>query len=376
MDSSYIFIVVLALALLIWLIYWLPRRQLRLQRGKLAASFNLSVAERMTLEKDLALVENSFRATLAQVIGGFLIFGTIFGTYLTVQVAQRTVEISQKNLELATRGEITDRFIKAIDLLGSEKPDVRLGGIYALERISRDSFDDHWRVMEVLAGFVRGNTDANKPYFRVADVAKPNSISNLAANANSSTAVGADTERLQRPRQDIQTIMTVIGRRNWVGDEPASYVLDLGNTSLAGINLEGANLTRVNLSNANLSGAILRKTVFVDAVLNGANLKGADLYRSDFTAAKLYRALLHDANLTNAKFVRADLTYASFAGADFAGADLSNADIDSALFEDIFGVAKNGKDARNLTMGQFLSCKNWQKAFVSKELDARMQQSR
>jgi hypothetical protein len=32
---------------------------------------------------------------------------------------------------------------------------VRLGGIYALERIARDSESDHWAVMEVLTAFVR-----------------------------------------------------------------------------------------------------------------------------------------------------------------------------------------------------------------------------
>ena len=53
-------------------------------------------------------------------------------------------------------GEVqTDLFTRAIDQLGSEKLEVRLGGIYALERIARDSEKDHGPIMEVLVAFVR-----------------------------------------------------------------------------------------------------------------------------------------------------------------------------------------------------------------------------
>ncbi len=50
---------------------------------------------------------------------------------------------------------MTDRYTKAIEQLGSDKLDVRIGGIYALERIARDSAKDHPTVMEVLTAFIR-----------------------------------------------------------------------------------------------------------------------------------------------------------------------------------------------------------------------------
>ena len=53
--------------------------------------------------------------------------------------------------ELTEQGQVTDRYTKAIEQLGSEKLDVRIGGIYALERIARDSARDHPTVMEVLS---------------------------------------------------------------------------------------------------------------------------------------------------------------------------------------------------------------------------------
>ena len=52
-------------------------------------------------------------------------------------------------------GQITERFTRAIDQLGHPELDVRLGGIYALERIARDSQDDHPQVVEVLTAYVR-----------------------------------------------------------------------------------------------------------------------------------------------------------------------------------------------------------------------------
>jgi len=50
---------------------------------------------------------------------------------------------------------VTDRFIKAIEQLGSKELDARIGGIYALERVARDSEKDHRTVMEVLTAFIR-----------------------------------------------------------------------------------------------------------------------------------------------------------------------------------------------------------------------------
>lgn len=50
---------------------------------------------------------------------------------------------------------MTDRYTKAVDQLGPDKLDERIGGIYALERVARDSFTDHPIAMEVLAAFIR-----------------------------------------------------------------------------------------------------------------------------------------------------------------------------------------------------------------------------
>uniref|UniRef100_UPI001177ECCC pentapeptide repeat-containing protein n=1 Tax=Calothrix rhizosoleniae TaxID=888997 RepID=UPI001177ECCC len=61
------------------------------------------------------------------------------------------------NVKIAEDKQITERFSKAIEQLGSEKIEVRLGAIYTLERIAKDSPKDHWTIMEILTAFVRHN---------------------------------------------------------------------------------------------------------------------------------------------------------------------------------------------------------------------------
>jgi hypothetical protein len=58
-------------------------------------------------------------------------------------------------MALTRRRQITERFSQAIDQLGSESPEIRLGAIYALERIAREDRDYHWPIIEILSTSVR-----------------------------------------------------------------------------------------------------------------------------------------------------------------------------------------------------------------------------
>src|SRR5664280_1973712 len=99
---------------------------------------------------------NEARKTLATIIGGVAFLTGGYFTWRNFSLAQESVRISQE-------GQITDRFSKAIaqlgetDSKGNPKLEVRLGGIYALERIANESERDHWPIMEVLCTYVREN---------------------------------------------------------------------------------------------------------------------------------------------------------------------------------------------------------------------------
>ena len=67
---------------------------------------------------------------------------------------------THRNFVLNQAGQLTERFTRSIDQLGErEKPEVRIGAIYGLERIARDSAADHPQVVEVLTAYVRARTE-------------------------------------------------------------------------------------------------------------------------------------------------------------------------------------------------------------------------
>jgi Pentapeptide repeats (8 copies) len=125
-------------------------------------------------------------------------------------------------------------YTKAIEQLGSDKVDVRIGGIYALERIARDSPRDHPTVMEVLAAFIREHSSEQPP--------RP-----------AGEEPRADTPGLLAPG-DIQAAVSVIGKRNAVYDQRrlVLYRADLADADLTDANFEGAYLVRVRLTGAAL----------------------------------------------------------------------------------------------------------------------------
>lgn len=69
--------------------------------------------------------------------------------------ANKSAKATVVQARTADQGHITDRFTAAVEQLGSNNMAVRLGAIYALERISRDSRRGHWTIMETLTAYVR-----------------------------------------------------------------------------------------------------------------------------------------------------------------------------------------------------------------------------
>jgi hypothetical protein len=63
--------------------------------------------------------------------------------------------VTARTYRLSLQGQLTDRYTKAVEQLGDDKLDIRLGAIYALERLAVDSRRDHPTVVEVLSAYVR-----------------------------------------------------------------------------------------------------------------------------------------------------------------------------------------------------------------------------
>jgi len=217
---------------------------------------------------------------------------------------RRTVELTRHTVELTEQGQVTDRYTKAIEQLGSDRLDVRIGGIYAMERIARDSARDHPTVMEVLVAFIREHSREQWP------LPEP----------------GAEIPK-RSTRPDVQAAITVIGRRDIGHDRQP---INLTGANLTGANLTGANLTGADLTGADLTGADLTGAGLTGAGLTGAGLTGAGLTGAGLTGADLTGAYLTGADLTDADLTRADLTYSNLTDAYLTRADLTDADLTRA----------------------------------------------
>ena len=222
----------------------------------------------------------------------------------------KNLKITEQTFQVAEDKQVTDRFSKAVEMLANEKLEIRLGGIYLLERIARDSKEDHPVVMEVLTAFVRDRAGKTE------DVQ------------------GMEEEMAVKPDQDIQSALTVIGRRNIKNDQQP---INLAGANLQGVDLteallEGANLRYAHLEGANLRYAHLKCANLQGAYLEGISLIRANLERVDLTEANLEQADLMEANLEQADLIeahleRADLIRAHLEDADLMKADLAEADL-------------------------------------------------
>ncbi|WP_247748480.1 pentapeptide repeat-containing protein [Streptomyces sp. 4R-3d] len=257
--------------------------------------------------------------------------------YSGIQTRQANEQAQQANAQarddraLAKEGQITDRYTAAVGHLGEEKMDMRLGGIYALQRIMQDSHRDQPTIANVLATYLR--THAAKPPAKgqvvLADV---HAALNVLAERDPTHDDGfrPDLRDAQLPGVELKP--------NDPADPTSGAALSdavLSNADLSEAFLRGANLINADLRDANLAGADLRFADLSNANLRFADLTGADLINADLgfvrlRGADLINADLSGANLTSAFLIGADLINADLSGADLSIADLSGANLTGA----------------------------------------------
>jgi hypothetical protein len=203
---------------------------------------------------------------IAAAIGGALL---AWAAIRQARTATRQADIaSQRHAEQTNadrQRRLTESYSKAVEQLASEKIEVRLGGIYTLEQISRESSNRYWPVMETLTAFVRERARWREP--------------------DESTRKGGEVPT------DIGAVMTVIGRRREKDREREKGRFDdLRGANLSGFHLErawlaGAHLEGAGLVNTHLEGAILNDVHFGGAVVTGTHFEGALLANAHFERA-------------------------------------------------------------------------------------------
>lgn len=239
---------VLVLLLLVLAVQWVPEWQVR--RAGVHAT---GVAEKPFTQADVAGLQNEMRKTFIQVVGGLFVVIGVWFTYRRTKVAEQ--------------GHITDRYTKAIEQLGALTSDgkpnveVRLGAIYALERIAFDSPRDHWTIMEVLTAYVRQNAPA--PVVTMSEEENRKAIA-------------------KGPATEIQAILTVLRRRRRIaaGRKLQEVCIDLRGSDLRGAWFGEAHLESSAFMHANVEGAM-----FIGTRLEGANFYGARVANAWFMGA-------------------------------------------------------------------------------------------
>lgn len=237
-----------------------------------------------TAKKDLLQALAFIMAGVAGAIG-------IFFTWRGQSQARDAHEQTQR---LTEQGQITERFTRAIDQLGAtddegnKKLEIRLGGIYALERIAWDSLAmetssgrDYSTVMEILAAYVRENTyQALWPSEGASG--ESSSLHPLRRWLRSQSKPLAPPEP-PRPTADIQAILDVLRRSQARAPKEFRTRFDFRQATLQGADLKGADLQGANLHRADLRKALLQGADLLKARLQYADLREADLRKVKVT---------------------------------------------------------------------------------------------
>ncbi|MGA7934684.1 MAG: pentapeptide repeat-containing protein [Kovacikia sp.] len=211
--------------------------------------------------------------TIATSIGGIAVFWNIVLARRQMAIAHRQTELAQDQMEIVREQIINERFSTAIEQLGNSQLAVRVGAIYALARLAKDSPRDYWTIMEMLAFFLREQCPLPK---------------NI-------TERNGECRYQSHVPKDVQAAVLVLGQRD-IDQDPADSHLHLIHSDLRGITFAEGDFRNVYFYDSNLSGAN-----FYGANLKGANFWKADLSYANLKGCQLDGAILNKANLGTAK---------------------------------------------------------------------------
>ncbi|MCA8835572.1 MAG: pentapeptide repeat-containing protein, partial [Proteobacteria bacterium] len=217
-------------------------------------------------------------------------------------------ETNEREATTAEQGLITDRINKATEGLGKKDGkdpviEVRLGALYALERISQDSLRDHVQIMEILCAYIRYNSPLPDKKIEIDQLSKQ-----------------------KPPREDIQAALNIIGRR----DRGINGKNRIKKEAAEGyrINLSECNLFSAQLNNANLNGAI-----FHDTRMERVTIKNTKLIGSEFIFTSMRWIDIRDTDLSDSYIFTSDMSRGSIRDSIFTRAQLEILDLEHTFIK-------------------------------------------
>jgi len=196
---------------------------------------------------------------IAQIIGGLAI---ILGLFISNWRAKSI----EQNLRITEDGNITERFNQAITNLASNDLSIRLGGIYALQRIALKSDDDRSSIFEIFCSFIRQRNQNKQNQIAIIEF-------------------------------DTQVLLNLIFKNN-------QNIYEGLKADLSGIALDGANFSNAKLIFVDFSNSVLKNSNFQNANIVFTNFMNAKLSKSDFYKARFTNPLFENAILDDCIFYK------------------------------------------------------------------------
>ena len=271
--------------------------------------------------------------------------GLVIAAVVALPLAIWRSRVAERQADTAQLGLQNERYQKGAEMLGNNVLSVRLGGVYALQRLAEEHPDQyHIQTMKLLCAFARHPTRVEDEERELLD----NDTEGIADTKE-------DHGGVPRLRPDVEAVMEAIAARSdaqLMLEKEVEYVPQLSYADLRHLWLYNGNLSGAQLGDADLSGARLYRMNFSDAELFKANFSGARLNGADFSGATLFDALLPSveakfAIFTEVYFLNVNLTQADLSGADLTSAEFMIANLSGTIFY------KDGVVAKGLTQRQF-----------------------
>jgi uncharacterized protein YjbI with pentapeptide repeats len=307
--SSPLVLTVLGIGLGVLILYFVPKIQ---------------VAKIHTSESKGPLdLENDYRQTLVQIVGGIAIIATVYGAIENARVSREAITLSARSYDLARQGQVADRTFKAMDMLSKEKNmDAKLAAIYALGELAAEEPKAEWQITETLFNYAKFHSNwtpsaaKRSPKVLAADIA---AIGEYLSRRPYKTQDGECIEKQQCWDYETQN-------RPSEHDVPGYFgrIINLPHSDLRHIFLEGAMLKTANLDHSHLENSFLRHA-------HGENVYGlqAHFNYSDLSDSHWRFANLKDADFTEAQLCRTHFEHVYAEGANYMNADLSDSHWDN-----------------------------------------------
>ncbi|TKG61520.1 pentapeptide repeat-containing protein [Prauserella endophytica] len=285
---------------------------------------------------------------------------------------QRSTEIAAAHsISDAAERRVTELYTKAVEQLGSEQAPVRLGGLYALERLAQDNPDHRQTIVNVLCAYIRMSSTTSLHFPASSGSQRRNAPSrrpNRLAGADRLETTGHRIARSQEREVRMTAGHILLSHlqspdaENVLGAAPPGDFWPDIDINMAGASVSEFNFSQCQVRSADFSNATIRQSSFrgmeFDGFANftratftgGVGFDDAVFYSAvsfigttfeedvHFRQAEFYDfVLFEDARFqSDASFELVDFDYVRMVGVDFAGTvSFRDAEFRSVTFEKV-----------------------------------------